>query len=119
MELERGRDEEDAGILAAERDAGEVAEAFEIAGVEVAADAHPVIERLKGQLEVHGRLQFEDGEATVVIDSEEVGDAAVAAVEDGHLTIEGSGAEGGVDGGGVRTDLGFEPAFGVLEVERV
>ena len=98
---------------------GEIVFLFEVVLGGVVGDAHPVIEGLEGEMDVFFGFDFDDGEAGLVIDGEDVGDVAVYAGNRGDLTVEGGVFQVGFDGLEVEADLGFEPGFGVAGVEGI
>ena len=58
---------------------GEIVFLFEVVLGGVVGDAHPVIEGLEREVDVFFGFDFDDGEAGLVIDGEDVGDVAVYA----------------------------------------
>ena len=84
----------------------------------VVADADPVVETLEGEVQILRGFEFEDGEAAVAGDGEEVEHAAVACLEGGDLGVDVGGvelAEGALafgEGADVLAEGGFEPGFG-------
>ena len=131
VDAEGGGNQEEARVGGAEADAGEVAVTLELAeaavlaglgvgvlGV-VKADADPVVETLEGELGVFVGFDFEDGEATVVVDGEQVEHAAVAGGEGGNLGVGVFGAEGVVEACKFAAEFAFEPALGLHAEEQV
>lgn len=59
----------------------------------VPADANPVVEALESEVEIFRGFEFEDGEASVAGDGEEVEHAAVACLEGWDLGVNVGGVE--------------------------
>jgi hypothetical protein len=72
VDVEGGRDAVEERVLCGELDAGEIAAAGNFSGAVEHADAGPVVERLQRQVEVVVGFEFEDGEAAVAGDGDEV-----------------------------------------------
>jgi len=102
-----------------ELDAREVAAAGEFAGAVEGADAGPVVEGLEGEVEVVVGLEFEDGEAALASDGEEVEEGAAGCGRCEGLGVDGGGAEVGGEEGEVAAEDGLEPALGLEAVEGV
>jgi len=138
VDVQGGGYEVEAGWLRREMEATEVAVALELAkallisGLQVVmADANPVVEALQGEMEVVVGFEFDDGEAAVGGDAEEVEEPAVGGSGDGgDLGVDVVGVEVG-DGGGfgggkgagewgeVVAEDGFQPSLGGGAIEGV
>jgi len=128
MDVEGGGYEEEVRGSWGEAGVGEVAVLLEVAeagegarggigvGEVVVANADPVVEALEGEVEVFGGFEFNEREAVVAGDGEEVEQAAVevgaGAGEGGDLGVDGGGLEAGVEGGEIGAEGAFEPALG-------
>ena len=68
VKFERRGDEQDARRFAADDVTFEVAKAFEITGEQMLAHAQPVVDCLKGQLQIGAGFELDDGKPAFVID---------------------------------------------------
>ena len=113
MEIERGRDQQQARRVGAQRNTGEVSAAFKLAPFQVPFDAHPVIQGLQRQMDVLAGLYLDDHQAAVVVDGENIQNAARARRELRGLAVQGRVADAGVQAAGRGANLRFEPRFGM------
>lgn len=127
MDVEGGGDEVEVWGLRAEAGVGKVAVLLEVSdaaegsgaglgiGEMVVANADPVVEALQGEVEVFVGFEFDDGEAVVAGDGEEIEHAAIevaaGAGEGGDLGVDGGGFELWIEGGEVGAEGAFEPAL--------
>ena len=91
--MQSGRGEDENRIAFGENASRKVAGSLELTATLVPAHACPVVEALHGKMEVLGGLQFNDGEAALAGDAEQVDDGAVAGGKGGNLRIEHGGVE--------------------------
>jgi hypothetical protein len=96
MEIERGRDQQHARGVGSQRDAGEISAAFEVAPLQVPLYAHPVIQGLERQMDVFTGFNLDDDQAAIVVDCEDVGNAARAGGEVRGLAVQGRVANASV-----------------------
>lgn len=72
MHMEGRGNEKQEGILGREFDAGKVATACDLSSLVERAHTSPVVEGLQGQMQVVVGFQFEDGEAALARDGEQI-----------------------------------------------
>ena len=70
-------------------------------------------------MQIGAGLQFDHGEPAGVINRQQVQNAALAAGEGGHLSVDGVAAESGIEGFDFGAGLRFQPCLGILAVEGV
>ena len=83
------------------------------------ADADPVIERLKGKVQVFVGLQLHHHQSARVVEGEQVEHAAVAAAEGWHLRVDEIVAEAGKHVGHADPQARLEPALWLQAEERI
>ena len=88
MHVQSGRGEDEDGVAFGEDAAGEISEALEVAAAMMPADPRPVIEALHGKMEILGGLEFDDRQAAVAGDAQQIDDGAVGGGKGGHLRVE-------------------------------
>src|SRR5262245_7927680 len=81
--------------------------------------AQPVIERLKRKLRVFTDLQFDNDQPAAFGYSEQVYESPLLAAIGRHLCINEPLIERRIDGGNVAADRRFQPALGLLSVDRI
>ena len=127
MYVQSGTDQGKARRQRREPDAGEVAVALELAEAGdrvgilhvVPAYADPVVEPLQGKLWVFGGFEFNDGEAAIRGDGQQVEHAAIGGGEGGDLRVDVRGIELFVEDAEIAVERGLEPALGLQAVERI
>ena len=119
METQSGSYEIDERRRGLQLDARKIAVTCEIALLEMAADAQPIIRGLQGQMKIFVRFQFENGEMAGARDAEEIEDAVFSPGIGENLRVNEPRIERGVDARNVGANQGFEPAFRLRAVERV
>src|SRR5580698_7587421 len=119
MVLERRRHEKQPWRDVRERDAGEISTRRKLLAIEVPLDPHPVIERLKGQMNVLDSLHLDHGEPSVAVDAQQVDDASLTGGELRDLSIKRLRVNHGVERFDLRPYLRFEPRFGMAQVDRI
>ena len=88
MEIERGRDQQQARRVGTQRNTGEISAAFELAPFQVPFDAHPVIQGLQRQMNVLAGFNFDDHQPAVVVRGENIQNAASAGRELRGLAVQ-------------------------------
>jgi hypothetical protein len=125
MEFQGGGDQENPRRFLSDDTAREIAQTLEVSGGQVFAHTHPIVERLKRQVQVPSCLEFDDYEAAGVVDTEEIDYPALGPAEDRDLSVDGCGTDRSLDDLGMCTNLRLEPTFriqaikGMLAIRRV
>lgn len=99
--------------------AGKISITREVTLFEMAPDTEPIVGCLEWKMEILAGFQFEDGEAASARDAEQVEDAVFAAGVGENLCVNKARIERGVDARDIRSNQGFEPAFGLRAIQRM
>ena len=119
MELERWRHQKQTRRVGTQGKAREVTTTFKLAGFEVPFDAHPVIQGLERQMYVLAGLHLDDHQPPVVIQCEQIQNAARTRRELRGLAVQGRVANTGVQAASRAANLRFEPSLGMAPEEGV
>jgi len=93
--------------------------AFEIAVLEMAAHAKPIVGSLQREMNVFAGLQFQDDQAAGARDTEKVEDTVFAARFGEYLAVDISRIKRGIDAGDIFSNQRFEPALWLRAIERM
>ncbi len=70
-------------------------------------------------MEILGGFEFDDGEAVVAGDAQQIDDSAVGCGKGGHLWVEHGGVQARIQQGDVTLDDRLQPALGLQAIEGI
>src|SRR6266446_515405 len=117
MKLESRRHKQESGRLTAQRNTREVTMLAEFPAVQMPANAHPIIQTLKRQMEVGEGLQLDNGQPARVLHRHQIDDAALASGKRRQLPVNRRPHERRIHRFDSAAHLRFEPRFRVAQIQ--